>query len=96
MLKGALAAAVTPLREEGEALDVDAFAPYFEYLRAGGLDGILALGTTGEGILLSADERKRAATLSLRTSAGRRHSFRDLRPHTAAAIERHLRDVVAV
>jgi dihydrodipicolinate synthase/N-acetylneuraminate lyase len=63
MLKGALAAAVTPLRDEGEALDEDSFAPYVEYLRAGGLDGILALGTTGEGILLSADERKRAAAL---------------------------------
>ena len=63
MLKGALAAAVTPLRHEGEALDDDAFAPYVEYLRADGLDGILALGTTGEGILLSADERMRAAAL---------------------------------
>jgi len=65
MLKGALAAAVTPLRDGGEALDEDAFAPYVEYLRAGGLDGILALGTTGEGILLSADERRRAAELFL-------------------------------
>ncbi len=63
MLKGALAAAVTPLREGGEALDEVAFAPYVEYLRGGGLDGILALGTTGEGILLSAEERKRAAAL---------------------------------
>ena len=35
--------------------------------------------------------RRRAATLSLRTTAGRRHSFADLRPHTAAAIEQHLR-----
>jgi hypothetical protein len=35
--------------------------------------------------------RRRAATLSLRTSGGRRHSFSDLRPHTAAAIERHVR-----
>jgi hypothetical protein len=35
--------------------------------------------------------RRRAATLSLRTIAGRRHSFADLRPHTAAAIERHVR-----
>jgi len=63
MLKGALAAAVTPLRDDGEALDEDAFDPYVEYLRAGGLDGILALGTTGEGILLSADQRMRAAAL---------------------------------
>jgi dihydrodipicolinate synthase/N-acetylneuraminate lyase len=61
VLKGALAAAVTPLRDEGEALDEDAFAPYLDYLAAGGLDGILALGTTGEGILLSPGERRRVA-----------------------------------
>jgi dihydrodipicolinate synthase/N-acetylneuraminate lyase len=63
MLEGALAAAVTPLRHEGQALDEEAFAPYMDYLAAGGLDGILALGTTGEGILLAADERRRAAEL---------------------------------
>jgi dihydrodipicolinate synthase/N-acetylneuraminate lyase len=69
MLKGALAAAVTPLRDEGEALDEDAFAPYLDYLVAGGLDGILALGTTGEGILLSAAERRRAAELFIESAA---------------------------
>src|SRR5436190_5829518 len=63
MLKGVLAAAVTPLRDAGEALDEDAFAPYVQYLVDGGLDGILALGTTGEGILLSEEERRRAAEL---------------------------------
>lgn len=63
MLRGTLAAAVTPLREGGAALDEGAFRPYVEFLRAGGLDGILALGTTGEGILLSTKERKRAAGL---------------------------------
>jgi len=63
MLKGALAAALTPLRDGGEALDEDAFAPYAVYLADGGLDGILALGTTGEGILLREDERRRAAEL---------------------------------
>ena len=63
MLRGALAAAVTPLRDEGAALDEEAFRPYLDFLSAGGLDGILALGTTGEGILLSAAERRRAAEL---------------------------------
>jgi dihydrodipicolinate synthase/N-acetylneuraminate lyase len=61
MLRGALAAAVTPLRDQGAALDEDAFGPYLDFLAAAGLDGILALGTTGEGILLSAAERRRAA-----------------------------------
>src|SRR5919204_380375 len=63
MLRGALAAAVTPLRDEGAALDEGAFGPYLDFLAAGGLDGVLALGTTGEGILLSAAERRRAAEL---------------------------------
>jgi dihydrodipicolinate synthase/N-acetylneuraminate lyase len=61
VLKGALAAALTPLRDGGSALDEDAFAPYCEFLRE--LDGVLALGTTGEGILLSAEERKRVVEL---------------------------------
>src|SRR6185437_4115676 len=46
-------------------------APYLEFLAAGGVDGILALGTTGEGILLSTAERQRAAELFLGASAGR-------------------------
>jgi dihydrodipicolinate synthase/N-acetylneuraminate lyase len=65
MLRGALAAAVTPLRDDGAALDEEAFGPYLDFLAAAGLDGILALGTTGEGILLSAAERRRAAELFL-------------------------------
>ena len=71
MLKGVLAAALTPLREEGAALDDDAFGPYADFLVAGGLDGILALGTTGEGILLTVDERSRVARLFLDAIAGR-------------------------
>jgi dihydrodipicolinate synthase/N-acetylneuraminate lyase len=63
MLRGALAAALTPLRDEGSALDEDAFGPYCAFLADGGLDGLLALGTTGEGILLSVAERRRAAEL---------------------------------
>jgi dihydrodipicolinate synthase/N-acetylneuraminate lyase len=61
MIKGALAAALTPLRDGGGALDEAAFAPYCEFL--GGLDGVLALGTTGEGILLAGTERKRVLEL---------------------------------
>ena len=71
MLRGTLAAAITPLRNGGAALDEDAFAPYVDFLVDGGLDGILALGTTGEGILLSADERKRTAELFVDAAAGR-------------------------
>jgi len=63
MLRGALAAAVTPLSASGEILDEDAFEPLVGFLSTSGLDGLLALGTTGEGILLTAAERRRAAEL---------------------------------
>ena len=53
-----IAAALTPLRDGGTELDQDAVAPYVAFLAAGGADGVLALGTTGEGILLSVSERK--------------------------------------
>ena len=57
MLYGAIAAAVTPLRDGGSAVDDGAFASFVRFLADGGVDGVLACGTTGEGILLSVDER---------------------------------------
>jgi dihydrodipicolinate synthase/N-acetylneuraminate lyase len=56
----AIAAALTPLKESGTTLDEDAFQPYLVFLRDAGIDGVLLLGTTGEGILLSFSERKKA------------------------------------
>jgi dihydrodipicolinate synthase/N-acetylneuraminate lyase len=71
MLRGALAAALTPLKDAGEALDEGAIAPYVNFLAAGGVDGILALGTTGEGFLLPVEQRRRAAQLFVEAVAGR-------------------------
>jgi dihydrodipicolinate synthase/N-acetylneuraminate lyase len=71
MLRGALAAAVTPLTDAGEALDEDAVAPYVAFLADGGLDGLLALGTTGEGFLLPVAQRMRAAQLFIEAAKGR-------------------------
>lgn len=64
MLRGAFAAALTPSSE-------DAYAPYADFLAAGGLDGILALGTTGEGMLFSVPERKRVAELFVEAARGK-------------------------
>ncbi|MFN2469114.1 MAG: dihydrodipicolinate synthase family protein [Gaiellaceae bacterium] len=71
MLGGALAASVTPLRAGGAKLDEDAFGPLADFLAAGGLTGVLALGTTGEGILLSPHERRRALERFVEGAAGR-------------------------
>ena len=71
MIKGTLAAAATPLRGGGHELDEAAFGPLVDFLTGAGLDGLLALGTTGEGILLSVAERRRVAELFVETAAGR-------------------------
>jgi dihydrodipicolinate synthase/N-acetylneuraminate lyase len=71
VLTGAIAAAVTPLTDGGEHLDEVAFAPLVRFLADGGLDGLLACGTTGEGMLLTIDERERAAELFLRARPAR-------------------------
>jgi dihydrodipicolinate synthase/N-acetylneuraminate lyase len=57
-----IAAALTPLRSGGAAVDLDAVGPYLSYLAEGGVDGVLLLGTTGEGISLSVGERKLVLT----------------------------------
>jgi dihydrodipicolinate synthase/N-acetylneuraminate lyase len=71
VISGTFAAALTPLRDGGEALDDEVFGPYVDFLVQGGIDGILTLGTTGEGILLTVGERRRAAALFIAASAAR-------------------------
>src|SRR5918999_3286910 len=58
-----IVAAVTPLRDGGDALDEAAVWPMVRFLADHGADGVFACGTTGEGILLSLEERMRAAVL---------------------------------
>ncbi len=69
MLRGALAAAVTPLRDG--AFDSEALAPYVEFLAGHGLDGLLALGTTGEGVLFSVEERREIAAAFVEAGRGK-------------------------
>ena len=61
-----LAAALTPLTDGGSSLDEAAVEPYLAFLAAGGVDGILLTGTTGEGMLLSPSERMRLLELAAR------------------------------
>ena len=60
-LHGAIVAAVTPLKDGGRSLDPDSFAPLVGFLSRGGTDGVLACGTTGEGVLLTVEERRHVA-----------------------------------
>jgi dihydrodipicolinate synthase/N-acetylneuraminate lyase len=71
MLRGAIAAALTPLMGGGSAVDEEAIPPYVDFLASHGLDGILALGTTGEGVLFDLDERRRIAELFIEAAGPR-------------------------
>jgi dihydrodipicolinate synthase/N-acetylneuraminate lyase len=69
MLRGALAAAVTPLRNG--AFDAAPVGAYVDFLAGHGLDGILVLGTTGEGVLFAPDERREIAAGFAEAARGR-------------------------
>ena len=70
-LVGTIAAALTPLRDGGAALDDEAIGPYVEFLVASGIDGMLAFGTNGEAVLLSEAERRRGLELFVGAARGR-------------------------
>ncbi len=69
-LRGTVAAAVTPLRDGGARLDESAVEPYAAFLAAGGADGVLLAGTTGEGVLLSVAERRALCERWVAAAAG--------------------------
>ncbi len=69
VLRGALAAAITPLRDG--RLDPDAVGPYVDFLVGHGVDGLLALGTTGEGVMFPPVHRKEIAQAFVDAAAGR-------------------------
>lgn len=66
-----IVAAATPLAPGGGALDEAAIWPMVGFLEARGADGVFACGTTGEGILLDTDERRRAAVVFRAAVRGR-------------------------
>jgi dihydrodipicolinate synthase/N-acetylneuraminate lyase len=70
-LRGTIAAAVTPLRDGGAALDEAAVGPYVDFLVGSGIEGMLAFGTNGEAVLFSVEERQRGLQLALDAADGR-------------------------
>src|SRR3954466_2959547 len=69
LFNGVLPALVTPFRDG--AFDEDALVVLVERQIAGGVHGLVPVGTTGESATLSHDEHRRVVELCVRTAAGR-------------------------
>jgi 4-hydroxy-tetrahydrodipicolinate synthase len=69
LFRGVIPALVTPFR--GGAVDEDAFVALVERQIAGGVHGLVPVGTTGETSTLSHDEHRRVVELCVKTAAGR-------------------------
>ena len=69
LFRGVLPALVTPFRDG--VVDEDAFVALVERQIAGGVHGLVPVGTTGETATLSHDEHRRVVELCVRTAKGR-------------------------
>jgi 4-hydroxy-tetrahydrodipicolinate synthase len=58
---GIIPAIITPLKDNGKSLDLDAMRNYCDFLVEKGVHGVFCGGTTGEGPLLSLQEKKQIA-----------------------------------
>ncbi len=69
-LSGLVAATYTPLHENGE-LRVEQIPPMVEYLLSTGVSGLYVCGSTGEGMSLTSDERRKVANAYVEAASGR-------------------------
>ncbi len=69
-LSGIVTATVTPLAEDGQ-LNVQALTRLTHFLVEKGIHGLFPCGSTGEGVLLTTEERKKVAEITVKETAGR-------------------------
>lgn len=68
-LHGVIPAVLTPFHDG--AIDVDTVRKHVDFMIDGGVHGLYPCGTTGEGILLTAEERKTMAEAVVEAAEGR-------------------------
>lgn len=69
-LKGCGTALITPFRRD-ESIDEAAFRRFVEFQITGGVDFLVACGTTGESVTMSDDEQARVVELTIEFADGR-------------------------
>ncbi len=71
MFKGTFTVTITPFTENGQELNEEAFKTFVDWQISQGIHGLIPLGSTGEFLSLSNEERYRAAKLVIDQAAGR-------------------------
>ncbi len=69
-IQGVVAPPPTPLDRDGVELDLPAIARVVDYLTRGGVHGLFVNGTTGEGLLLTVEERERTTEAFVAAARG--------------------------
>lgn len=68
VISGAMAAAVTPRRENGHTIEMGLALEIIDFINNGGVKGIAVLGATGEFIHYDVEERAKVAQMAVRRS----------------------------
>ena len=91
LFHGAFTALITPLTQDGSAIDLDRLETQIEFQSQGGVSGIVLCGTTGESPTLTADEFR--AVVERGVTAGKQYDLTVIvgtgSNCTAKAIEAH-------
>jgi len=69
--RGTYTVLITPFTEGGDSVDLPALARLVEFQIAEGIDGLIPLGSTGEFLSVSREERTSIVECVVRTAAGR-------------------------
>jgi 4-hydroxy-tetrahydrodipicolinate synthase len=71
--RGSYTVSVTPFTEDGAGIDIDAQRRFIDWQIASGVPGIIVLGSTGEFLAVSDDERRELVEATVQHAAGRMH-----------------------
>jgi 4-hydroxy-tetrahydrodipicolinate synthase len=71
--RGSYSVTVTPFTEDRRAVDLDALKRFMEWQVTSGVPGVIVLGTTGEYLTLTDDERAQVVATTVEQVAGRAH-----------------------
>jgi 4-hydroxy-tetrahydrodipicolinate synthase len=96
--EGVVPAMITPLTEGGRRVDTGALNRYCEFLADSKVHGVFCCGTTGEGPLLSPEERMKVAEVTVSVLKGRVRvvvQTGSITTDQTISLTRHARDIGA-